>query len=1141
MTGPMDQLLEKVQAEQRPASDPTASVWVTANAGSGKTRILVDRIIRLMLSNCDMQRILCLTFTRAAAAEMETRLFDRLAEWSTLSDPKLEEEIRRLTGRMVDADQLLAARRLFARALDVPGGLKLETIHGFCQSLIGRFPIEAGVAPHVSVMDDREAEELMRAARDRVLVMAEEGGELAEAMSRLVIRLDESGFDRLMAELTRNRGKMREMVAAGTEIAARRMRKLLGLAENETRQSVISDYCDDAAFDAAGLARAAAALESGSDKDRERAAIIRAWLGGPVSRPSLIGGDYLDLFLTQKGEPRAEKTLISKSLAADPQAVAAILAEQARLLAFRDKLKAAEVAEATADLLRLSAAMLEAYEAEKSTRALLDYDDLILKTQDLLGRQGGVSWVLYKLDGGIDHILIDEAQDTSPEQWDVIRALAEEFFAGAGAREELVLPRTLFTVGDEKQSIFSFQGADLAVFEAMHEHFKTRAQESRRDFVNLPLERSFRTAPAVLHAVDRVFARDAARDGVVLPGSSLVHQPLREGDAGLVEIWDVEKPVAGEEPDPWDAPLDQMAEDSPPSRLARRIANTIHGWIENKEILLSRGRPIEAQDIMILVRRRNDFFDEMVRTLKLQNIPVAGTDRMVLSDQLAVMDLVALGQFALLPEDDLTLATVLKGPLFCLNDDDLIELGHRRDGSLWQALKSRASENPQWQAARDELAEILSRADFVPPFEFYAAVLAEREGRKRMIARLGFEANDPINEFLSLAIAYGAEHPPSLQGFLQWFSRNPIEVKRDLEIARREVRVMTVHGAKGLEAEIVFLPDTCAVPDHRQESRLIWADGMMLWPVRKENEERICAGARAEEKRRRDQEYRRLLYVAMTRARDRLYVCGYEKKKARPAGCWYDLVREALSDVAQPVKLKDGTEVLRLANDQRWPPRDGRKAATIEQAGALPSWAILPPAPEPPVPVPLAPSRPLEAEPPALSPLAGPGGHEGEAVRRGRIIHRLLELLPPLSAAEREPACRRFLGLSIHGLDQTQIKAITAETLAILSDPVFGHLFGPGSRAEVPLAGKIGDRVIAGQVDRLLVTDGEVHIVDYKTNRPVPDSADQAPVAYLKQMAAYRAVLTEIYPKHSVRCALLWTVAPKLMPISKEILDRHAP
>jgi len=1141
MTGPMDQLLENVQAEQRPASDPTVSVWVTANAGSGKTRILVDRVIRLMLGNCDIQRILCLTFTRAAAAEMETRLFDRLAKWTTLSDRKLEEEIRKLTGRMVDSDGLLAARRLFARALDIPGGLKLETIHGFCQSLIGRFPLEAGVAPHVSVMDERETEELMWAARDRVLAAAEEGGELGAAMSRLVIRLDESGFDRLMAELTRNRGKMREMVAAGTGIAARRMRRLLGLADGETRQSVINGACVDGSFDAAGLSQAASSLENGTDKDRECATIIRAWLNNPDLRPSLVDGEYIELFLTQKGEPRADRTLISKSLAADPQAIAAMRTEQARLLAIRERVKAADVAEATADLLRLSAAMLEAYEAEKSTRALLDYDDLILKAQDLLGRQGGVSWVLYKLDGGIDHILIDEAQDTSPEQWDVIRALAEEFFAGAGAREELVVPRTLFAVGDEKQSIFSFQGADLAAFETMHEHFKVRAQESRRDFVNLPLERSFRTAPAILHAVDCVFAMDAARDGVVLPGTSLVHQPLREGDAGLVEIWDVEKPVAGEEPDPWDAPLDQIAEDSPPSRLAKRIASTIRGWLDDKEILLSRGRPIEPQDIMILVRRRNDFFDEMVRALKLQNIPVAGTDRMVLFDQLAVMDLVALGQFALLPEDDLILATVLKGPLFCLGDDDLIELGREREGSLWQALTSRALENPYWQAARDELAEILARADFVPPFEFYAAILAERNGRKRMIARLGFEANDPINEFLSLAITYGAEHPPSLQGFLQWFSRNPIEVKRDLEIARREVRVMTVHGAKGLEAEIVFLPDTCAVPDHRQESRLIWTDGLMLWPVRKENEGRICAAARAEEKRRRDQEYRRLLYVAMTRARDRLYVCGYEGKKPRPPGCWYDLVRDALSGTAQSEKLKDGTEVLRLANEQRWPPRDSYRAEAIEKVSALPSWAVLPPAPEPPVPVPLAPSRPLETEPPALSPLAGPNGREGEAVRRGRIIHRLLELLPPLAVSDRERACRRFLDLSIHGLDRAQKEAIAAETLAILSDSVFGHLFGPGSRAEVPLAGKIGDWVIVGQVDRLLVTDSEVHIVDYKTNRPVPDSAEQAPAAYLKQMAAYRAVLAGVYPKHRIRCALLWTVAPKLMPISTEILDRHAP
>jgi ATP-dependent helicase/nuclease subunit A len=1143
MTGEAHRLPENVIANQRSAADPVASVWVAANAGSGKTTVLVDRIIRLMLAGIPLSRILCLTFTRAAAAEMENRLFKQLGEWTTLADAALEEKVRELTGKPVASEQLIEARRLFARSLDAPGGLKIDTIHAFCQSLIGRFPLEADVAPHAAIMDERLAAELMADARNRVLASAHDEGnaEFAESLNRLVVQVDETGFDDIMAELTRLRGKTERSIEklGGQGAAIRAIRRKLGLREGETRDAVIAAACADGAFDELGLTRAAAALERGSATDRARAATLRAWLRDPKSRPPLFPGVYREVFLTQKGTPRAEKGFIAKSVAADPKAAAALLAEQTRVAEANERLKAASVAEASADLLRLAAAVIAAYDEEKSARAVLDYDDLILKARSLLARQGGVSWVLFKLDGGIDHILIDEAQDTSPEQWEVVRALADEFFAGAGAREDLVLPRTLFVVGDEKQSIFSFQGADVAEFERMRDHFRNRAREARAIFLPLPLEFSFRSAPAVLKAVDLVFSREPAKHGVVPEGTTIAHEAIRKGHAGLVEIWPTEKPQEKAEVLPWDTPLGQTAADSPPARLAQRIAKLIKNWLDAREILPSCGRPIAPQDVMILVRRRGAFFDEMVRALKIAEVPVAGTDRMVLAEQLAVMDLMAAGRFALLPEDDLTLAAVLKGPLYGLSDDDLFALAHGRKGALWQALRSRGAENPRWQAAQDELAALLARADFTAPFEFYAELLGERGGRKRILARLGPEANDPIDEFLSLAINFAREHPPSLQGFLDWLSRTFIEVKRDLEEARHEVRVMTVHGAKGLEAPVVFLPDTCAVPDHRHNARVLFVDENLppLWPVRAENEEAVCAAAREAERRRREEEYRRLLYVAMTRARDRLYICGYEGERKRPEGCWYDLIREALAGEVAEVTRDDGTKVQRLENPQTSPPKTERGPDEVEEAGPLPDWAREAPAPERGAPVPLAPSRPADEEPPAVSPLAG----DGLAIRRGRITHRLLELLPALEPGAREAAARRYLARPVHGLDAALREAIARETLAILTNREFAPLFGPASRAEVPLAGCIGELVIAGQVDRLVVTGTEVQVVDYKTNRPVPARPDEAPVAYLKQMAAYRALLALIYPAHRLRCALLWTSAPLLMPLPDALLDPYAP
>jgi ATP-dependent helicase/nuclease subunit A len=1140
MTGAGNRLPENVIGPQHTASNPFSSVWVAANAGSGKTTVLVDRVMRLMLADVPLPRILCLTFTRAAAAEMKNRLFKKLGEWTALPDAALEEKIFALTGEMVAVDRLVAARRLFARALDVPGGLKIDTIHAFCQSLVGRFPLEAGVAPHVSVMDERLSAELMAESRNRVVAASHGGahGEIAAALDRLVVQLDESGFDDLMTDLTRMRGRLERGIErhGGLGGAIRVLRARLGLRAGETPQTVAAAACAAGAFDELGLTRAAAALERGTQTDRENAAAIRAFISEPEARPRLLGGAYRRVFLTKDGEPT--KKLIPKSVsgsASEP----VLLAEQSRLAAVNERLKAARVAESSADLLRLSAAVIVAYDETKSARAVLDYDDLILSAKKLLTRQGGVSWVLYKLDGGIDHILIDEAQDTSPEQWEVVRTLADEFFSGAGAREDIALPRTFFAVGDEKQSIFSFQGADIAEFERMREHFQQRARQASRDFRPVPLDFSFRSVPPVLHAVDRVFSRDPARIGVVPKGESVEHRPIRAGHGGLVEIWPAEKPQEETESLPWDAPLGQTPADSPPARLARKIARLVKGWIENGEMLVSRGRPIAPQDVMVLVRRRGPFFDEMVRALKLCGVPVAGTDRMVLTEQLAVMDLMALAQFVLLPEDGLTLATVLKGPLYGLSDDDLFALAHGRKGTLWTELKSRAGENPLWKAAHDELTAILARADFTAPFEFYAEILGARGGRKRILARLGPEANDPLDEFLSLAIDFAREHPPSLQGFLAWLSRSFIEIKRDLEEARREVRVMTVHGAKGLEAPVVFLPDTCAVPDHRHNARLLIADETLppLWPGRADNEEAVCAAARGAEKNRRDEEYRRLLYVAMTRACDRLYVCGYEGARERPDDCWYNLIHDALAGEMQTVALADGSKALRMETPQTSPPQAEPGAERAEEAGPLPAWAKAPPAPEGEIPVPLAPSRPAGEEPPAASPLLG----DGLAVRRGRAIHRLLELLPALAPAARKAAAQKYLARPVHGFDALTQDKIAEETLAILTDPEFAPLFGPASRAEVPLAGRINRFIVAGQVDRLMVTDSAVQIVDYKTNRPVPERAEETPPAYLKQMAAYRALLAHIYPGRAVRCALLWTAVPLLMPIPEALLDPHAP
>jgi ATP-dependent helicase/nuclease subunit A len=856
---------------------------------------------------------------------------------------------------------------------------------------------------------------------------------------------------------------------------------------------------------------------------------------------------YRGLFLTQKNEARASASVITKKLAEkQPGAETALLTEQARVVAVFESLKAVNVAEATRALLTIGQALLAAYENLKATRALMDYDDLIGKAQRLLRSDGGASWVHYKLDGGIDHILVDEAQDTSPEQWDVIAALAGDFFAGAGRHEETIeAPRTMFAVGDEKQSIYSFQGADPARFDFMRAQFAGQVAAVDGRLQDVELATSYRSTQAVLSAVDAVFGQGKMADGLTWGDRPIRHTTARDGQGGLVELWPLVEPETVTETDPWDAPLDQISLQSPQARLAGRIAEQIDRWIKDEEILQSAKRPISPGDIMILVRTRAAFAEEMVRALKQVGVPVAGRDRMVLTDHIAIMDLMALGRFVLLPEDDLNTATVLKGPLIELDDDDLFDLAFERPGTLWAAFRAKAGGTPKYQAAFDKLSALLAGADYQPPYEFYAGLLGGG-GLEALLAHTGTESREPVDEFLSLALRFEREHPPSLQGFLHWMDVGETQVKRDLEHGLGEVRVMTVHGAKGLQANVVFLTDTCSLPRPQHGPKIHWRDGggedepaIVLWPAFRDNEETICRELRELAHTEAEREYRRLLYVAMTRARDRLYVAGWGSGDAPPEGCWYDMVAKARDDRWREIDLGDGLLGHRLTTDQTATPDSVSVELPLEGGGlALPAWAKLPAPDEPTPPQPLAPSRPFGDEPPVRSPMHG---DDGARFKRGTLIHRLLQTLPDLDAGERRPAAARYLARPGHDLTADVQKAITEETLAVLGDPALASLFGPGSQAEVPIAGTSGEWVISGQVDRLVVSDDVVRVIDFKTNRPPPGSEAGVASVYLRQMAAYRDLLRQIYPERRVETVLLWTDGPRALRLSDEILDTAQP
>ncbi len=1180
--------LEKTVKLQGEAADPAASVWVSANAGTGKTHVLTNRTLRLMLAGTPPEKILCLTYTKAAAAEMSTRVFNRLAGWVTISDDALAKELTSLFGRKASDDELALARTLFTKAIETPGGLKVQTIHAFCERLLQRFPLEPAVPPGFQILDDDLGAKLKREAIDHVLRAAtrEAGSSLNIALGKAIAHAADDRFDEVLSDAL---GK-REWLAAAVRLDdaspggntpeldayASELRKHFGVADgldadeiNKAQANVVSD---------AILTTGGEVLSRGAKTDQDIASHL-AVAAKAGSRPAKIAA-LSNAFLTKDGTAR--KTFITKAVRAKEAGLSDTLTEARDTFAgLEASAKALGVIEATLALVTLASAVMEKYSQAKAQRAALDFEDLIVRTGILLTGTASAEWVLYKLDGGLDHILVDESQDTSPEQWAVIEALAREFFSGEGSHD---IQRTLFAVGDEKQSIYSFQGAAPEMFAAMGRKFAEMAGNIAAPWRAVPLNLSFRTVAPILEAVDTVLADPAKAPGVRSDASApLKHEVKRIGSAGLVEIWPTERPGEAEPGDLWQ-PLAESSDAPPVSRVADRIAETIGHWLDSGEKLVSENRPIRASDILILVRKRAPFAGPMVSALKARGIAVAGADRLDLNQQIAVQDLVALGDFLTLPEDDLSLACVLKSPLIGLDDDDLFELSAYHDdadqvwrfrgGSLWRSLLASRGRDAKFANAVEQLVSWRKRADFQPPYEFFAQVLDKDGMRRKLLARLGSEAADPLEAFLDLTLNYDEGSPPSLSGFLTWLRTGKREIKRDMEQGADEVRVMTVHGSKGLEAPIVFLPDTCTTSTaggSRQALAQInrQHDGMdtYAWQVKGSSKLPAIAAAKSLLNEKDTEERNRLLYVAMTRARDRLYVCGFEGVRARSAGCWYDLISDALTPFVHEASDYAGREVLRMSCDQSAEyEKDKSAPATSEQAGDLPDWAHRRAPSTAQITVPLAPSRlaPYETDDEGEPSPAGVGAgvpevetlaEEPAAPRpvqsaderrflRGTLTHQLLEHLPHLARDIRRSAAEAFLASQGGVLPARVHASIVDECLTILDHPEYAALFGPDSRAEVSIAAELprpsgrGPAIkLSGQIDRLAEIGEDVMIVDYKTNRPPPSDPAAIADAYILQLAAYRLAIAEIYPGRTIRAAILWTMGARLVEIPSAQLD----
>ncbi|WP_299547880.1 double-strand break repair helicase AddA [uncultured Tateyamaria sp.] len=1089
----MTEMANEATRRQQEAAQPMQSTWLSANAGSGKTRVLTDRVARLLLENVEPQHILCLTYTKAAASEMQNRLFQRLGAWAMLDDDALRAELAELgLEHKPNSQELRHARTLFARAIETPGGLKIQTIHSFCASLLRRFPLEAGVSPQFTEIEDRAAD-LLRA--ELVDQMADSDD--ADVLVRLAAQYKGEDFLSLTKEVASNALKFGDL-STGDALT------LLGQPADLTRDSIVDATFAPGDWDMLQDLLPILAMQGVADQA----------VGETLKDIVALDTESLSIaeaaFLTQAGTRKKRFPTKSTQQQAShllPQLESLIerveVARQARL--------ALDAAEHTVTLHQFARRFARRYAEAKQRRGWLDFDDLIQKAQQLLSDDRVAAWVLYRLDGGIDHILVDEAQDTSPTQWDVIRRLAEEFSSGEGARTDVI--RTIFVVGDKKQSIYSFQGADPREFDRMQSEFGSKLAESEQKLWGRSLDFSFRSSPAILNLVDKVFQTEAGAGF-----GEGEHIAFNTDLPGRVDLWPlVPKPEKTPERE-WFDPVDRRSAEHQFRTLAMAVAGQMKQMLDDGTLIpdAQGSRPVQPRDFLILVQRRGGIFPDIIRACKELELPIAGADRLKVGAETAVRDLGALLSFLATPEDSLSLATALRSPLFGWSEQDLYTLAHHRtEDELWRSLRTKTGEYSETVSI---LRDLRDNVDFLRPYDLIERMLTRHQGRQQMLARLGSEAEDGINALLSQALSYERSEVPSLTGFLTWMETDDLEVKRQIDSASNQIRVMTVHGSKGLEAPIVILPE-CGKRDFQIRGNVIDIDGTPVWKVPSTHLPERMATRLDELKAAQRQESLRLLYVALTRA-EKWLIVGAAGELNKNGDDWHQRVLAGVeADCATALDTPVGPGLRLQHGDWAFETPSADQQETEKRALLPMIFQNTAPSPAPQQET-LSPSDlgGAKARP-------GDGLEEETAKAFGNVVHALLEA-PDIGAQAMQEA-----DLS----DDLKAEA-QAQADSVRSDPDLSWLFASNVLAEVPVTAALGASRMHGTIDRLHVTPDAVHVIDFKTNRMVPEKPEQTPEGVLRQMGAYAHAMEQIYPDRAIQLSILWTHTGTLMCIPHDIV-----
>ncbi len=1005
--------------EQIRASNPTSNVWVTANAGSGKTKVLTDRILRLCLAGTDIQKILCITFTKTGAAEMQEKLLKTAQKWSESSDAELEIVLDELTGSKPSQQTVLKAKQIFDELLENQAKMNILTIHSFCQSILKRFPMEADIQPFFSVIDELASIKLKKEAWQNVL--NKDDSELQEALSEIITYYNsDSELDKLIKEILQLSD-----ISESFDIES---------SNNEAFKLVEEGFCDYE-----GLMSLANILSNGE--------AIKNFINDEE-----LADEYLKIFLTEKYEFR-KKVLNKKELDNNPWAEDVIISEQMRLLKILENERRGKTLKLREAIFTLSEFINGEYSFLKQKAAFLDYNDLIEKTSYLFNKPDIKPWIMYKLDYTIEHVMVDEAQDTSLNQWQIIRALIDDFFTGDTNNE---IERTLFVVGDEKQSIFSFQGADPLLFADTNIYFENQISNAGRVIEKVPMQMNFRSSQAVLDFVDKIFEDEERRGAVSKLADGIAHKAFNDIE-GKVELLPFISYKAERDNTPWKLPITNEDRDSSyKEQLALQVSNKI-------KILLSEGG--EPSEIMILLRRRDGkFIKELTANLEDAGIPVSGNDRLSIFDNIAVKDLLCLLKVISCKADKLEVATLLKSPIFNYSEHKV------RDVIL-------SGENI-YEAIENELEPFVTKALELNVYEFLNFVLYENEQLKNFISRLGEEVIEPINEFLNFCENYASSEINSIDQFLNFISQAKIDIKKEVKSDVNQVQIMTVHASKGLESKVVIIPDI-VVSGSSYKDKLIQGEQGNFYPVISLFGK--CASYIEELKdayKQRDaDEDMRLLYVALTRAKQQLIVCGATYYNNMKEGGWYNVC--ALTQEPENDDLLDEISYTYEEKDNIISLPEHLKQRVSFIADKV--------------------SR-------ASSTNFNYSKEASEASSYGTNLHKILEFMP----MDKEQV-ELLLGVNYS-------QEIYDKALAVYNE--HKNIFDAQSYAELEVSGVIEGKQINAIIDRLVIRGNEVWIIDYKSNKNVPDGV---PEAYIKQLNTYESLLKGLYEGKDIKKFILWT------------------